>query len=376
MNYKNKINNDGSYSFEIDDFLECITFAYNYHMFEGKGARGRTSQGKRGFGGELDEFVPGKLCEVAVTKIIENYSNSSKKLIIDNDIYPDNDDRVKSDPDIVEVEENGIKRKPKLFIEVKRISPSDKMVGIRKSQLDESVKKWQGDIVGDDKIFIIHAELYYDEGTKKSNDITGSILKHLTKNSDYKFDKFSNYSSLRCKINHIYTIKELKTHGRIFPKGEIIPKIMFYENDELRDKTGHYRSLKTGKLRLNHKIIKAFKGTNILKPYLNGSNKKIDYGECEFSGEFNLIEPRKNKNKNRQIIECLTDVKVKNNFFGEYILPEGNEFFFNIENSLVGIDDTKGIEDLWMSITKIKQLIHKKIILSPSDLIKQISIDI
>ena len=86
------INNDGSYSFEIDDFLECITFAYNYHMFEGKGARGRTSQGKRGFGGELDEFVPGKLCEVAVTKIIENYSNSSKKLIIDNDIYPDNDD--------------------------------------------------------------------------------------------------------------------------------------------------------------------------------------------------------------------------------------------------------------------------------------------
>ena len=81
------INNDGSYSFEIDDFLECITFAYNYHMFEGKGARGRTSQGKRGFGGELDEFVPGKLCEVAVTKIIENYSNSSKKLIIDGSSY-------------------------------------------------------------------------------------------------------------------------------------------------------------------------------------------------------------------------------------------------------------------------------------------------
>jgi hypothetical protein len=369
------VNDDSSYSFEIDDFLECVTFAYNYHMFEGKGARGRTNQGKRGFGGELDAFVPGKLCEIAVTKILEKYSNSSKKLHIDNDVYPDSDNRVKSDPDIVKVGENGILRKPKLFIEVKRISPSDKMVGIRKSQLDESVKKWQGDIVGDDKIFIVHAELFYNEENKKSNDITGSILKNLTKNNDYKFDKFSNHSSLRCKINHIYTIKELKKYGRIFPQGEIIPKIMFYEKDELKNTNGHYRLRSTGKLRKNHIIVKNFEGINTLKPYIKGSDMKIDYGECEFYGKFNLIEPKNNKN-NRQIIECLTDVKVKNNFFGEYILPKGNEFLFNVENSLGGINKTKGIDDLWMSITKLKQLNNNKAIKSPNDLLKHISINI
>ena len=365
------INSDKSYSFEIEDYLQCVTFAYNYHMHEGKGARGRTNQGKRGFGGELDEFVPGKLCEIAVTKFLEDYSNKNKELIIDNDIYPDSDKRVKSDPDIVNVIENGNTRKPNLFIEVKRISPSDKMVGIRKSQLDESVKKWQGDIIGDDKIFIIHAELYFADGTKKSNDITGSILKYLTNTSSYDFSKFSEYSFLRCKINHIYTIEELKKHGRIFKKGEIIPKILFYEGNELRNKKGFYR-LANNKVRANHKVIASYENKKILNPYIWKSDKKMNYGKCKFTGNFNLIAPINNKN-NRQIIECISDVDVRNNFFGDYRLKKGNEFQFNIENALGRIDDTKGTDDLWMSITKIKQLINNKVIQNADSLLKQIS---
>lgn len=371
------INSDNSYSFEKNDYLECVTFAYNYHMFEGKGSRGRTNQGKRGFGGELDEFVPGKLCEIAVTKILEHFSESKKKFIIDNDIYPDNDERVKSDPDIVSVVDLGKKRKPNLFIEVKRISPSDKMVGIRKSQLDESVKKWEGNIIGDEKIFIVHAELYFeDKNNKKSNDITGMILKYLTEdNSTYSFSKFTDFSSLRCKINHIYNIKDLKEYGRIFKQGEIIPKILFFDGDSLRDKNPFY-VLGSNKLRKGFQIVKNFQGETTLNPFVWGSEIKLDYGECKFIGEFNLIEPIKKDKNNRQIIQCISNVKVSNIFFGNYFLKKGKEFQFNLENALGSVSDVKGTDDMWMSITKLKQLTNANLIQKPEILLKHISINI
>ena len=54
------------YKFSEDDLAEVLTFLKDYHLNPTKGLRGRTNQGKRGFGGELDEMLPGKLLEIAV----------------------------------------------------------------------------------------------------------------------------------------------------------------------------------------------------------------------------------------------------------------------------------------------------------------------
>ena len=159
-----------------------------------------------------------------------------------------------------------------------------------------------------------------------------------------------------------------------FCKEKLFQKIIFYEKGKLRNKKGFYR-LSNKNLRANHKVIASYEGKNTLNPYIWGSNEKVDYGQCEFDGKFNLIEPTNNKN-NRQIIECLTDVQARNDFFGNYNLPKGNEFQFNIENSLGGINDTKGTDDLWMSITKINQLISNGTIKKANFLLKQISSDI
>ena len=70
--------NNTIYKFTKEDLNEILKFIKNYHLNPTKGLRGRTNQGKRGFGGELDEWMPGKLLEIAVCRILERH-NSKKK---------------------------------------------------------------------------------------------------------------------------------------------------------------------------------------------------------------------------------------------------------------------------------------------------------
>ena len=59
------------YKFADNDLIKVIEFVKNYHLEPTKGNRGRTNQGKRSFGGELDEWMPGKLVEIGVCRILE-----------------------------------------------------------------------------------------------------------------------------------------------------------------------------------------------------------------------------------------------------------------------------------------------------------------
>ena len=66
------------YSFSTEDINKAFNFVVSYHLNPTKGQRGRTNTGMRGFGGELDEFIPGKLVEIAFCKILEKFDNISK----------------------------------------------------------------------------------------------------------------------------------------------------------------------------------------------------------------------------------------------------------------------------------------------------------
>ena len=63
------------YKFSDHDLKTVLDFVKNYHLNPTKGLRSRTNQGKRSFGGELDEWVPGKLLEIAVCRILESFSS-------------------------------------------------------------------------------------------------------------------------------------------------------------------------------------------------------------------------------------------------------------------------------------------------------------
>ena len=76
-----------------------------------KGLRGRTNQGKRGFGGELDEMLPGKLLEIAVCRILENFSSNNKRLFPDFKIYSNFEVGKRSDPDITKVHDYSLKKR-------------------------------------------------------------------------------------------------------------------------------------------------------------------------------------------------------------------------------------------------------------------------
>ena len=83
-------NKKNIYKFSDDDLSIALDFVKNYHLNPTKGLRGRTNQGKRSFGGELDEWIPGKLLEIAVCRILEKYSKD-KKLSPDFEIYSDHE---------------------------------------------------------------------------------------------------------------------------------------------------------------------------------------------------------------------------------------------------------------------------------------------
>ena len=90
------------YKFTKNDLLDILQFVRDYHLDPSKTSQGRTNQGKRGFGGEIDAFLKGKLCEVAACKIIERFSDN-KKLLIDLEIYSNAEVGKRKDPDIKSV---------------------------------------------------------------------------------------------------------------------------------------------------------------------------------------------------------------------------------------------------------------------------------
>ena len=68
------------YKFEDKEIIKVIEFVRNYHLELTKGLRGRTNQAKSSFGGELDEWIQGKLVEIRVCRILEKFTESKNLL--------------------------------------------------------------------------------------------------------------------------------------------------------------------------------------------------------------------------------------------------------------------------------------------------------
>ena len=334
------------YRFKPTDINEVITFCREYHLDLTKQASGRTGSGPRGLGGEIDAFGPGKLNEIAVSKLLS--AGNKKRCIVDNQIYSNYEVGIKTIPDIVGVvESDGSQRKPKLYIEVKKISDSDQWLGIHSDQLNSILRDSQVQI---NQIILVFAEVYFqDNNNRKQQDFLGAYLKSTIDDSLVSFETFSNLDDLRCKIHYIIDVRDLQKYGHEFRAGDIIPEFNFTEARQV------FRS--NGKLWKGLKIAQTLKGKNVVQAP-GDDGKSYPYGKFICKGNVQII---KKIGSSRTYLSTLSDTTLANDYFGELKFKKGEIIFFNIKNKLAGLQGAKvkTKSDWWISRRKLEQIISR-----------------
>lgn len=345
------------YKFSEEDLSIVIDFVKNYHLNPTKGSRGRTNQGKRSFGGEIDEWVPGKLLEIAVCRILEKYA-SGKKLFPDFEIYSNKQVGEMSDPDITEVKDsNTNERKPKVFVEIKRYDPKARWMGPRQHQLKDM-----------EEGYMVHGSIeFQDDLTDKQHDITGSILKKITKSNSVNFSNFSNFDDLVAKIEYVYSFKDLKEKGHFFESGNIIPETDFPRSNKA------YRKDHT--LRKGYEIIHSIDGNQEITMKWENRDLKLSFENWLISGNCEILRDKTGKHH----IYANENTKMFSKIFGTFTIEKNATHRFYFTNTLgkQGNKDVyKSIDDYWFAKKRLDELLHSNEIKDAEFNIKKIAQEI
>ena len=366
---ENNINENLQYTFTEDDFLESLEFVKKYHLEPTKGTRNRTSSTYRGFGGEMDDFISGKLAEIATKKILEKY-NENKKILIDQNIYTNKEIIEKADPDIIEIEEDDKKRLPKLYVEIKKDFSNWGWIGMPIPQLD-AIKKRRNENTFK-TMFIVHPRIYFlDNKNDKEQNIVGALLKRIISSNKVHFNEFSELEDLKCVIECCYSMNDLFEYGNLFKRGNIIPIESFGETVNIYNSPNS----KTGerKIRTGYSSIEKFSGEKEVKVKIKGLNEIPFYGVFKINGNIELF----NKTKfNTQFIYCLEETKISNEVFGEQTLNKDKSyqfFFVNKQGDPTVEKNLKFKDDQWILRRRLDELINENKVKSTEDTIKYIA---
>ena len=324
-----------SYNFKNDDIYEILNFVKEYHLHPTKTNQGRTNQGKRGFGGKLDAFLVGKLCEVGACRIIEGFSEN-KELYIDLDVYSNAEVGKRKDPDIVKVVNAQTKeeRKPNLFVEVKKIDSNEQWLGARRDQIEKDLKN-------NTNGYMVHVSLdFEDDRNEKERDITASILKSIILNNRFDMSIFSDFVNLKAKIEYLYSYKDLKEKGFFFPSGIFMPNTNFNKM-----KRGVY--LKSGDQSPQFELIHSYSGSYEIemkqKNTIVGSYDVPFFKTWDIEGEFQIFKKIQTGN---EYIYPIKRTIMSNDVIGNYVLDPKNTYEFHLENRLLGRDGRDGIKNV------------------------------
>jgi len=343
-----------TYKFNERDLHEILKFIRDYHLDPTKGQRGRTNQGKRGFGGELDEWMPGKLIEIAVCKILERQS-TSKLLRPDLKIYSNKEVGERSDPDITEViDSNKESRKPRIFVEIKRLDLKASWLGPRKHQLKDMTEG-----------YMVHATINFsDDKDIKQQDITASVLKEVVNSDKFDLYNFSNFSDLQAEIKYIYSFQDLRKYGHNFPKGYIMPETEFS-----RSVKAYKKDSSLGK---GFEFIKEYDPEESVIIEMKWEDKEdiLSFNEWIVSGKFQILI--KNKKK---YIYAIKSVEMFNEVFGMYKLDNHTTYKFFFINKLGG-DTKKNVDEFLFSKRRLDELIEGKKLPENLKCIKKITYNI
>jgi len=326
------------YNLTEKDFERVFEFGINYYL--GKPIHtGRTTGEPRGLGSVLDAFSIGKLTEIFVKRIIESL-NQDKEVILDFSIKSTS--AVTEDPDIIKVNENGNERLPNLFIEIKNTSDDDRWIGLTEKQLSSMKKGCK-----ERQIFIIYSSIssYTNQKSPHSKDLLGMYLKKITNHAI--FDEFSDLNA-KAKLEFIISDQDLENFGIKCKKGSYM-----YETELFKGPV-NIRKI-NGELRKNIKKISSkqnYKG----KINIPLTDDSYDNEKSEFfiQGSFNIYR-KQNPKTIRQYIECLSDVTIHNEIFGQFFLKKDNIYNFHLET--IGRDPTLRRNNLFISKRRVYQLL-------------------
>mgnify|MGYP006908352242 CR=1 FL=1 len=144
---------------------KAFEFSVKYHLNPKKAKRNRTSGQDRSLGEIVDSFISGKVIELGVIDILKKV-NSKKDFLPDLEVRSSQD---YDDPDIVAVVENGNKRDPNVFVEIKNDLGDYRWTGLYKEQFEtmKNHKSINGNL---EKILIVYASIKSKKGAGKERD--------------------------------------------------------------------------------------------------------------------------------------------------------------------------------------------------------------
>lgn len=326
---------------------QCFDFGMRYFLSPSKASSGRTSGATRGLGETLDAFMGGKLAEIAVTGMIESV-RPDKSCNLNFALVKSS--QARTEPDIISISEKGNKRKPNHFVEIKRISSSDRWAGLTEEQFN-SMKKGQPDL---EKIFIIGVELFVEgSASTKQKDLLGAYLKALTKHDLFRY--FCNINDARAKIEYIISGNELDKFGKEYKQGELIFETEIFQ--ELSDASK--------KQILKKNPIFNYLGSHEdgqLKEYEARLNYPKDFFPLKVTGKYDLYEKR-NAKSYFQVIHCIEDVIVESDLLGKYELS--NDKMYKYFLGTLGRNPKLNRNNIWIAKHKLSTLLADKIIPSP-----------
>lgn len=327
----------------------AFEFGTEYYQNPDKVTRGRTSSQNRGLGAIIDANIVGKVIELGVNEILA-------KLVKKKKFFTDLEVRSQFEfgqPDITSVEENGKKRNPNCFVEVKNSPKNFLWVGLYTTQFADMKQYVKGD---EDNIYIIYATLRTkteelveaEEDDSKENSRKGDLLGIFLKSKGAHgslYDFFSDPSDFYIQIDYAITGSELSKNGKVFPANEpwASPEIFeeakspFKKNGEL---SARFKKIKTIS---DQKIILATKNVN------NSIDYPSQFGPLECSGTFSIFE--ESRTSNRKIngvktsvslktlfIFSKSDVVVNNKFLGQFKLDCGKVYRIKIHVKIASKD--------------------------------------
>lgn len=358
---------------------EAFEFGVKYYQNPDKVTRGRTSSQNRGLGAIIDANIVGKVIELGVNEILKQHEKS-KEFAPDMEISSVFD---YGQPDVVQIVENGVKRKPKCFVEVKNSPKNFEWVGLYTTQFDDMKKFVGGD---EENIYIIYASLRSKEGSilekseegeeasenGRENDLLGIFLKSKKSLGDL-FDFFEDASNFSVSIDYVVTGKELADNGKVFPSGEPWPSPeIFQEGAKPYDANG--------KVKKNFKLLELNTKEGKCNLPTDNVNNSVpfprQFGALECYGDFQVYEETRNswrkvegvktKTELKTIfIDCKSDVVVKSKWLGEYHLDGGKIYRIKINAKVA----SKDRDDLSYPKRNIESMVK----MSTSERIKEIA---
>lgn len=331
----------------VKDFDTAFDFALRYHLEPKKSKSSRTHGASRGLGGVLDSFILGKTVELGVASVLGSF-NSKKLYRLDFDIKENS--KILFDPDIIEIVEKNKTRKPNYSVEIKSISKSDRWLGLTHEQF-ETIKK----TTKLENIFIIGAYIENNNlGNEKQKDLLGAYLKNRFK--DKKFNNFTNIDNINIVIDYAISGEELSKNGILFKKDFFMFETEVFEIAGKRTEPNILR----GKI----KKIKTFAGKGILPKYTMDKKfpEPVFMGDFIFDGDFELFE-KLNLNTKKRYLRCVSDVVVRNNVLGEFLLNKGKTYLFKL--CTLGRKPTLDRNNIWIAKRNIPFLQSRGLIRKP-----------